>query len=93
VRQALGASHMRLIRQLLTECVLLSSGGALLGALLARWTAVLQVRIISTARNSVFLDLSLDTRMLGFVLAVAGSPPFSSACYLRCCGYRKPRPD
>jgi hypothetical protein len=45
---------------------------ALLGALLARWTAALLVRTISTAQNSVFLDLSLDTRMLGFVLAVAG---------------------
>jgi len=52
--------------------VLLSSGGALLGALLARWIAALLVRIISTAQNSVFLDLSLDTRTLGFVLAVAG---------------------
>src|ERR1700683_2661373 len=72
VRQALGASHTRLIRQLLTECVLLSLGGALLGALLARWIAALLVRIISTAQNSVFLDLSLDTRTLGFVLAVAG---------------------
>ena len=51
---------------------MLSSGGALLGALLARWTAALPLRIISTAQNSVFLDLSLDTRMLGFVLAVAG---------------------
>src|SRR5579864_5543085 len=72
VRQALGASHTRLIRQLLTECVLLSSGGALLGALLARWTAALLLRIISTAQNSIFLDLSIDTRILGFVLAVAG---------------------
>ncbi len=72
VRQALGASHTRLIRQLLTECVLLSLGGALLGALLASWTAALLVRIISTAQNSIFLDLSFDTRILGFVLAVAG---------------------
>jgi putative ABC transport system permease protein len=75
VRQALGASRTRLIRQLLTECVLLSSGGALLGALLARWTAALLVRIISTAQNSVFLDLSLDTRILGFVLAGAELTP------------------
>jgi putative ABC transport system permease protein len=75
VRQALGASHTRLIRQLLTECVLLSSGGALLGALVARWSAALLVRSISTAQNSVFLDLSLDTRTLGFVLAVAGLTP------------------
>ena len=71
VRQALGASRTRLIRQLLTECVLLSSAGALLGVLLARWTAALLVRIISTAQNAVFLDLSLDTRTLGFVLGIA----------------------
>jgi predicted permease len=71
VRQALGASRKRLIRQLLTECVLLSSAGALLGVLLARWTAALLVRIISTAQNAVFLDLSLDTRILGFVLGIA----------------------
>jgi len=75
VRQALGASRTRLIRQLLTECVVLSSGGALLGALLARWTTTLLARSISTAQNSVFLDLSLDTRMLGFVLAGAGLTP------------------
>jgi predicted permease len=69
VRQALGASRTRLIRQLLTECVLLSSAGALLGVLLARGTAALLVRFISTAKNTVFLDLSPDPRILGFVLA------------------------
>ena len=69
LRQALGASRTRLIRQLLAECVLLSSAGALLGVLLARWTADLLVRFISTAKNTVFLDLSPDSRILGFVVA------------------------
>jgi len=71
VRLALGASRTRLIRQLLTECVLLSSAGALLGVLLAHWSAALLVRIIATAQSAVFLDLSLDSRILGFVLAIA----------------------
>jgi predicted permease len=71
MRQALGASRLRLIRQLLTECVLLSSAGALVGILLARWGTTLLVRYISTGGNAVFLDLSLDRRVLGFTLVIA----------------------
>ena len=71
VRKALGASRARLIRQLLTECVLLSTAGALLGVLFASWGSSLLVRYISTAGNKVFLDLSLDWRILSFTAAVA----------------------
>jgi putative ABC transport system permease protein len=71
VRKALGASRLRLIRQLLTECLLLSSAGALLGFLFARWGAALLVRYLSTAGKNVFLDLSLDGRILAFTAAIA----------------------
>jgi predicted permease len=71
VRKALGASRGRLIRQLLTECILLSSAGAVLGILFARWGNALLVSYISTGRNQVFLDLSLDARVLGFTALVA----------------------
>lgn len=71
VRKALGASRSRLIRQLLTECVLLSSAGALLGIFFARWGAALLVRYISTRKDGVYLDLSPDVRILAFTAGIA----------------------
>jgi len=71
VRKALGASRARLIRQLLTECVLLSTTGAVLGVVFARWGSSLLVRYISTKSDNIFLDLTFDWRILSFTAAVA----------------------
>ena len=71
VRLALGASRLRIARQLFTESLLLSSAGALLGLLFAHWGSRVLVRQLSTATSIVFLDLSLDWRVLGFTAAVA----------------------
>ena len=71
VRVALGASKFRIARQLLTESVVLSGVGALIGLLFARWGSHLLVRQLSTTTNTVFLDLGLDWRVLGFTALVA----------------------
>ena len=71
MRLALGASRARIARQLLTESLLVAAGGAVLGLAVARWSSSLLLRQLSTPQRAVFLDLSLDWRMLAFTVAVA----------------------
>jgi putative ABC transport system permease protein len=71
VRLTLGASRGRLIRQLLSESVLLALGGAVLGAVLAQGLSRFLVASIQTQGSEMFLDLSLDWRILSFTGGVA----------------------
>jgi predicted permease len=71
VRVALGASKFRIARQLLTESLVLSGAGAAIGLLFARWGGDLLVRQLSSSTNTVYLDMRLDWRILGFTAAVA----------------------
>jgi predicted permease len=71
IRMAIGAGRARLIRQLLTESLLLSSMGAALGVLFAQWASRMLVRFLTTSNSTVVLDLAIDIRVLAFTTAVA----------------------
>jgi predicted permease len=74
IRLALGASRWRLIRQLLTESVLLSLAGGGLGLLLAQWANELVPLAgprLDFATIDFSYDLALDKRILGFTLLVS----------------------
>lgn len=71
LRLAMGASRPRLVRQLLVESLLLATAAAALGAFLAQALSRGLVAFLSTSNNSLFVDLSLDWRVLGFTAAIA----------------------
>ncbi len=71
IRIALGLSRARLIRQLLTESLVLSLSGAALGILFAEWGARILVGFLSVGWSRVFLDLTIDTRLLAFTAGLA----------------------
>lgn len=71
IRRALGASRWRMIRELLSESLLLAAGGAISGLFLAFLVSRLLVASISTPQNQVFLDLGMDWRILAFTTALA----------------------
>jgi putative ABC transport system permease protein len=71
MRQALGASRGRLVRQLMTEAVLLSLAGAALGLWFARWGNAILLHYLSKLNEKVFLDFALNWRVLGFTAGTA----------------------
>ncbi|MBZ5583192.1 MAG: ABC transporter permease, partial [Acidobacteriia bacterium] len=71
IRIAIGAGRGRVVRQLLTENVLLSLAGGALGVLIAAWGHRLLLGFLVRDPQTVALDFRLDYRVLGFGLALS----------------------
>src|SRR5258706_7910811 len=86
VRLAIGAGRSRIVRQLLTESVLLATMGGALGLLIAKWGTKILLDLAASGRAPMRLDVHPDMRILGFTAAlcvltgiVFGLAPASSA--------------
>jgi putative ABC transport system permease protein len=71
VRLAIGASRRRVVRQMLSESLLIAALGTAAGLLLASWLSRTLVAFLSTGNNQLFLDLVLDWRVFGFTAGLA----------------------
>jgi len=70
IRAALGAGRIRLVRQFLTESVLLALSGGALGLLLAIWSASL-IQTIGSRVTPLLSGIAIDTRVLAFTIVIS----------------------
>src|SRR5262245_19954424 len=70
IRLSIGATRSRLIRQLLTEGVLLASAGAALALIVTRFTAGLLTRFAPPSDLPIVMQVNLDWRVFAFTVSI-----------------------
>jgi len=73
VRLAIGASRLRIVRQMVSESLLIAVLGAGAGLLIAQWFSRALVAFLNGDSTRVFVDVSLNGRVFAFTAAVAAS--------------------
>ncbi len=72
VRAAMGAGRWRLMRQSLTESLVLSLAGACLGLMIAMWIKMALVNFLAGIEEGPNVIVNIDARVLAFTIAIAG---------------------
>ena len=70
LRVAIGASPWRVVRQLVTESVLLAFIGGLAGLAVAQWGTQLLLRWVAQRYSNIAIDTTPDARVLMFALGL-----------------------
>ena len=71
IRLAVGAGRARLVRQLLTESLVLALGGGVVGVLIALWGKDTMTALLPAAPFPIFVEFDLDSRVLGVAFGVS----------------------
>ena len=71
IRMSLGAGRLRIVRQLLTESVMLSLAGGVVGWLIALWMIDLVAAFKPPVDFNLLIDLKPDWRVMAFTLIVS----------------------
>jgi predicted permease len=70
IRTSLGASRMRLVRQLLVESLVLATLGGVIGAVLGQWSYTFTEVLIPSEVRGVIESSSFDPRMLLYIVGI-----------------------